>query len=213
MKKKIVFLGPPGCGKGTQAQIISKELGLNHISTGEIFRKIIKENNPAEVAEKINSYVKSGLLVPDEIVFEALKTVLNKDNFLLDGFPRNINQAKLLEEFLNDSSLDVVIYFYISDEEIIKRLSSRRTCPKCGRVYNLLTLKPKKDGVCDDCNVELIVRDDDKIETIQKRLQVYKEETAPLVDYYKTKNIFREVDASGSVDSVTIRVKSVILGE
>lgn len=211
MKKRIVFLGPPGCGKGTQAQIISKDLGLNHISTGEIFRKIIKENNPSEIAEKINSYVKNGLLVPDEIVFEALKTVLDKDNFLLDGFPRNINQAKLLEDYLNGYLLDVVIYFHISEEEIIRRLSSRRTCPKCGRVYNLLTLKPKNDNMCDDCNVELIVREDDKIETIKKRLKVYSEETEPLIEYYKNKGVFKEVEALGSIESVTSRVKEIIV--
>lgn len=211
MKKRIVFLGPPGCGKGTQAQIISKNFSLNHISTGEIFRKIIKENNPSEIAEKINSYVKNGLLVPDEIVFEALKTVLDKDNFLLDGFPRNINQAKLLEDYLNGYLLDVVIYFHISEEEIIRRLSSRRTCPKCGRVYNLLTLKPKNDNMCDNCNVELIVREDDKIETIKKRLKVYSEETAPLIEYYKNKGVFKEVDALGSIESVTSRVKEIIV--
>lgn len=209
MKTKIIFLGPPGSGKGTQAQMISKDLGLNHISPGEIFRRIIKENNPAEIAEKIKFYVQSGLLVPDEIVFEAIKLVLDKKNFLLDGFPRNLNQAKLLEEFLDGELLDVVIYFNISDEEIIKRLSSRRSCPKCGRIYNILTLRPKKENLCDDCEVELIIREDDKIETIKKRIEVYKKETASLIDYYK--KILIDVDATESIESLTNKIKSIIL--
>ncbi|MCS7231118.1 MAG: nucleoside monophosphate kinase [Elusimicrobiota bacterium] len=209
MKTKIIFLGPPGSGKGTQAQMVSKDLGLNHISPGEIFRRIIKENNPAEIAEKIKFYVQSGLLVPDEIVFEAIKLVLDKKNFLLDGFPRNLNQAKLLEEFLDGELLDVVIYFNISDEEIIKRLSSRRSCPKCGRIYNILTLRPKKENLCDDCEVELIIREDDKIETIKKRIEVYKKETASLIDYYK--KILIDVDATESIESLTNKIKSIIL--
>jgi len=145
LKKKIVFLGPPGSGKGTQAQLLSKNFSIPHISTGDIFRKIIKTGKPKKLADSIKKYVQSGLLVPDEIVFKSLFSVIkNKKYYILDGFPRNINQAKLLDEALKKDGIDKVIYFKVSDKEIIKRLTSRRTCPKCGKVYNIYTLKPKK---------------------------------------------------------------------
>ncbi|MEN3013312.1 MAG: nucleoside monophosphate kinase [Endomicrobiia bacterium] len=210
MKKKIIFLGPPGCGKGTQAQMVSKEFNINHLSTGEIFRRIIKENYPSEISKKIKEYVNKGLLVPDEIVFEAIKLVLNKENFLLDGFPRNINQAKLLENYLDGVPLDVVIYFEISDEEIIKRLTSRRICSKCGKVYNIYTLKPKNDNLCDNCNIELITREDDKLEVVKERILVYRNETMPLIEFYNNKNILISLKAEDTIENIYSQIKKII---
>ncbi|MCX7956630.1 MAG: nucleoside monophosphate kinase [Endomicrobia bacterium] len=209
---RLIFLGPPGCGKGTQAQILSKELNINHISTGDIIRRIIKENKPAKIAKQIKKYVEEGLLVPDKVVFDALKVFLkNAKGFILDGYPRNLSQVKQLEKFFkNNKGIDFVLYFKISNKEIIKRLTSRRTCPKCGKVYNIYTLKPKRDNLCDICNVELIVREDDKVSTVKKRLQVYKQETSPLIDYYKSKNLLITINAALPVEKVTENIKKVI---
>lgn len=202
-KTHIIFLGPPGSGKGTQAQLISKNFSIPHISTGDIFRKIINTNKPKKLANAIKKYVQTGLLVPDEIVFKAVKSVLDTNtSFLLDGYPRNINQAKLLDEYLGNDGIDIVVYFKISDKEIIKRLTARRTCPKCNRVYNIYTLKPKKDNLCDVCKVKLIIREDDKVSTVKKRLKVYKEDTMPLIDYYKERGVLVEVNADDTVENV-----------
>ncbi len=208
---KIVFLGPPGCGKGTQAQLISKNFGITHISTGDIFRNIIKTNKPKKLAETINKYVKEGLLVPDEIVFECVKAALkNKKNFLLDGYPRNLNQAKLLDRYFKNKGINKVFYFKISDKEIIKRLSSRRVCPKCGKVYNIYTLKPKRDNLCDNCNVKLMIREDDKVSTIKKRLKVYKKDTLPLIKYYKDKKLLVEIKADDTIENIYKKISALI---
>lgn len=210
-KTRIIFLGPPGSGKGTQAQLISKNFSIPHISTGDIFRKIISTNKPKKLADAIKKYVQTGLLVPDEIVFKAVKSVLNKKTgFLLDGYPRNINQAKLLDEYLSDDGIDVVVYFKISDKEVIKRLTARRTCPKCSRVYNIYTLKPKNDNLCDVCNVKLIIREDDKVSTVRKRLKIYKKDTMPLVDYYKKRGVLVQVDANDTVENVYQNVVNIL---
>jgi adenylate kinase len=214
LKKKIVFLGPPGSGKGTQAQLLSKNFSIPHISTGDIFRKIIKTGKPKKLADSIKKYVQSGLLVPDDIVFKSLFSVIkNKKYYILDGFPRNINQAKLLDEALKKDGIDKVIYFKVSDKEIIKRLTSRRTCPKCGRVYNIYTLKPKNDNLCDVCKVELIIRDDDKLETVKKRLEVYKKDTLPLLDYYKKKKLLVTINAEDKIENVYKKMCDVLLNE
>ena len=214
LKKKIVFLGPPGSGKGTQAQLLSKNFSIPHISTGDIFRKIIKTGKPKKLADSIKKYVQSGLLVPDDIVFKALFSVIkNKKYYILDGFPRNINQAKLLDEALKKDGIDKVIYFKVSDKEIIKRLTSRRTCPKCGKVYNIYTLKPKEDNLCDVCKVELIIRDDDKLETVKKRLEVYKKDTLPLLDYYKKKRLLVTINAEDKIENVYKKMCDVLLNE
>ncbi|MCS7151998.1 MAG: nucleoside monophosphate kinase [Endomicrobia bacterium] len=210
-KTRIIFLGPPGSGKGTQAQLISKKFRIPHISTGEIFRKIISTNKPQKLASAIKKYVQNGLLVPDEIVFRALKSVLDTNGkFLLDGYPRNIKQAQLLDDYLGDNGIDIVIYFKVPDKEIIKRLTARRTCPKCGRVYNIYTLKPKKDNLCDVCNVKLIIRQDDKVTTVKKRLKIYKEDTMPLVEYYKKRNLLVEINANDTVDNVYNSVVKIL---
>lgn len=210
--KRVIFLGPPGSGKGTQAQLIAKNYKIAHISTGDIFRKIITTGKPKKLADSIKDYVKKGLLVPDNIVFEAVKTILRrKKSFILDGYPRNINQAKLLDGFLNTrNGIQQVIYFEIPDKEIIKRLTSRRTCPKCGRVYNLYTLKPKKDNLCDICGVKLIIRDDDKLSTVKRRLKIYKKETAPLIEYYQNKNLLVKIKADDTIDNVYKKVVRIL---
>ncbi len=213
----IIFLGPPGSGKGTQAEIISKKLKLKHISTGEIFRKHIASHT--SVGKMIKKYVQEGKLVPDDIVFTAVKSVLSKTKrFLLDGFPRNIVQAKLLEQYLNKLAktncykkikvVRKVIYFSITDKEVIKRLTSRRTCPKCGKNYNLYTLKPKEDELCDICKIKLTTREDDKLSTVKKRLEIYKKDTKPLIKFYtqkqlKSEPILYKIDANKPVEKVT----------
>jgi len=207
---RIIFLGPPGSGKGTQAKNISKKFKIPHIAPGDIFRKIIKTGKPKKIANAIKHYVQNGLLVPDEIVFNAVKSILNKEKFLLDGYPRSINQAKLLDEYLNSSSFQKVIYFKVTDKEIIKRLTARRTCPKCGRVYNIYTLKPKKDNLCDICNTKLIIRADDKPETVKKRIKVYKKETKPLNEYYKKKNLLVEINAEDSIENIFKKICKII---
>lgn len=181
------MLGPPGAGKGTYATRLAPKLGIPTISTGELLRA---SREDIEFGETIKKYQDSGDLVPDEIVIQILKKRLEKDDakngFILDGFPRTLKQAKALEKI---SKIDVVINLSVSEEILIKRLSSRRQCKKCGEIYNLLYLKPKVEGICDKCGGELYQRDDDKPEAIKERLKIYHEKTAPLVDYYANKGI------------------------
>lgn len=206
----IIFLGPPGSGKGTQAQLISKEFKVPHISTGDIFRKIISTNKPKKLAMAIKKYVQSGLLVPDKIVFQAVSSVLkNKKKFILDGYPRNINQAVLIDKYLDNNS-SIVVYFKIAEREIIKRLTARRTCPECGRVYNIYTLKPKNDNLCDICKQPLIIREDDKVSTVKKRLTVYKKDTKPLIKYYTKKKMLATIDANDTIENVYKKVIKIL---
>ncbi|MFN3551183.1 MAG: adenylate kinase family protein [Endomicrobiia bacterium] len=208
---RIIFLGPPGSGKGTQAQKISKKYKIPHIAPGDIFRKIIKTNKPKKIFDKIKHYVENGLLVPDKIVFNAVKSVLDKKKFLLDGYPRSLLQAKLLDNYLKDkNSVEKVIYFKISDKEIIKRLTSRRTCPKCGKIYNIYTLKPKEDNLCDICKVKLIIREDDKPQTVKKRLKVYKKETKPLIEYYKKRKLLCRINAEDNIENIFQKICKII---
>ncbi len=182
---KIIMLGPPGAGKGTYAARLSPKLNIPTISTGDLLRGA--KNDP-EIGETIKEYEAKGELVPDKIVIEILKKRLEqedtKNGFILDGFPRTIEQAKVLEEI---SDIDAVINLNVPEEILIKRLSSRRQCKKCGAIYNLLYLKPKVEGVCDKCGGELYQRNDDKPEAIKERLKVYHEKTEPLIDYYTNK--------------------------
>jgi len=202
----FIFIGPPGSGKGTQAKKISEFLNYSFISTGDILREEVKKKT--KLGNMAKKYMEKGKLVPDDLMLKIIKKNLKKKKgVILDGFPRTINQAKGLDEILKNKSLkiDNVFYLKVKDEEIIKRLSSRRICPKCQSIYNLITKKPKNDEVCDICNVKLIQRDDDKEEVIRKRLKVYNEETKELLNYYKDKIL--EIDGEGNPEDVFERIK------
>ena len=198
---KCIFLGPPGAGKGTLASEVSKRYGIPHISTGDLFRAAIK--NQTELGKKVKSVMDSGRLVDDNLTVALVKERLDKDDtkngFILDGFPRTITQADALEKI---TKMDSVINFHIPDEEVIKRLSGRRVCSSCGKGFHVDFIKPRKDGICDFCGSSLITRDDDKIEAIQKRLDVYRKETAPLIDYYGERKICVDIDATPSAEQV-----------
>ncbi len=200
----IVLLGPPGVGKGTQAVIISKEFNLYNISTGDILRENIKKND--ELGKKVKNYVENGALVPDDLIIILMIQTMNAnisfDGFLFDGFPRTIQQAKGLDEMFakRENQVDAVLAINSDNEIIMERLLSRRVCPGCGMVYNLITNPPRNGKRCDICNLELTIRKDDNRETILHRLEVYRKRTAPLLIYYKDKLI--KVNGAESVSNV-----------
>jgi adenylate kinase len=195
------MLGMPGSGKGTQAKMIAERYKIPQISTGDMFRAISKENS--KLGKKIKSIIDSGILVSDDLTFNVLKKRLEKPDckkgFILDGYPRNINQAKLLDKL---TKINFIIYIALTDKTVIKRLTSRRTCRKCGAIYNLISKTPKKEGICDKCGGELYQREDDKEEAVKKRLQVYKNETEPLVNYYKKKGILHEINGEQGIGKI-----------
>lgn len=206
---KLIFLGPPGAGKGTIASKICGDFDIPHISTGDLFRKAIK--NQTELGQKVQKIIEAGDLVPDELTVELVKERLNnpdvKKGYILDGFPRTIGQADALAEF---SDIDAVINFTIKDEQVIKRLAGRRLCKSCGAGYHVDTVKPEKEGICDKCGGELIIRPDDAPEAIKNRLVVYYKSTEPLIDYYRKKDILHDVDGSGSVSAVVKDTESTL---
>lgn len=189
----IIFFGAPGAGKGTQAEIVSKKLDIPTISTGNIIREAIK--NGTEMGLSAKSYIDAGKLVPDEVVIGIIKDRLDKDDckngFILDGFPRTIPQAKALDEM--GVKIDVVLNIEVSDEDIVNRMSGRRTCPKCGSTYHIEFNPTKTEGVCDNCGTELTVRKDDHPDVVKSRLDVYHSETEPLKAFYEEKGILRTV--------------------
>ncbi len=191
----FIFLGPPGAGKGSLAVKVAEDYKIPHISTGDIFRANIKAQTPLGV--KVKAIIDSGSLVSDELTFDLVKDRLAQDDckngFILDGFPRTIAQADLLSGLLTEVA---VVNFDIKDEIVIKRLSTRRVCKSCGANYNVLTLPPKKEGVCDSCGGEIIQRDDDRQESIMHRMDVYREQTEPLISYYTEKGKIHNFDAS-----------------
>lgn len=203
---RAVLLGPPGAGKGTQAVRLVEKYEIPHISTGDIFRKNIKEGT--ELGKKAQEYMNAGALVPDELVVDLVKDRLQQDDckngFLLDGFPRTIFQAEKLDEFLSESNLkmDIVINLKVGKEALIKRLTGRRVCKDCGASYHIVNIPPKKEGVCDICGGELIQRKDDNIETVENRINVYEEQTAPLIGYYKEAGSLVDFDGEASLDEV-----------
>jgi adenylate kinase len=205
----LILLGPPGAGKGTQAQFIAAQFAIPKISTGDIFRANVSQGSELGVTAK--KYMDAGDLVPDEVtnamVRERLKEDDAVDGFLLDGFPRNVPQAETLQEMLNDMglNLDVVLELVVDDEEVIRRLSGRRTCRSCGHIWHVDFDPPVREGICDHCGGELFQRDDDKPDTVQHRLDVYVEQTAPLISYYAEQGILLGIDATGPVDDVTER--------
>ncbi|MDD2972278.1 MAG: adenylate kinase [Lachnospiraceae bacterium] len=213
---KIIMLGAPGAGKGTQAKMIADKYGVPHISTGDIFRANIK--NGTELGVEAKKYMDQGLLVPDELTVKLLlDRVANEDcknGYVLDGFPRTIPQAEVLEKALNEinDKIDYAIDIDVPDENIINRMSGRRACLACGATYHIEHVPPKKEGICDRCGKELVLRDDDKPETVKKRLNVYHEQTQPLIDFYTNKGILKTVD--GTVDMKDVFQSVVnILGE
>ncbi|MFA9424300.1 MAG: adenylate kinase [Sedimentibacter sp.] len=203
---RTILLGPPGAGKGTQADTIVKEFSIPHISTGDIFRKNIKENTI--LGKKAKEYMDKGLLVPDELTVELVKDrLLNddcKNGFLLDGFPRTIFQADALEEALKsmDQKLDYVVNIQVRKELLIERAVGRRVCKDCGQTYHMTFNKPKKEGICDNCGGELLQRKDDTEETVSKRINVYQEQTEPLIEYYTNKGIIVNVDGEKPIAEV-----------
>ncbi len=207
----VVFLGPPGSGKGTQAKKLSQELGLMHISTGDILRDAVK--NQTELGKKAKEYMDRGELVPDNLMIALIEEVMPKEGgFILDGFPRTVPQALALEEMLRSYKKDVdkVFLFDLSEEVVVERLSGRLTCPQCGAVYHRKYNPPKQEGVCDLCGGKLIQREDDKEEVVRRRYRVYKEQTSPLVEFYQKKNKLIRLDASQNIQEVNKRLLEVL---
>ena len=211
---RLVLVGPPGAGKGTQAQFISAHLGIPKISTGDIFRANVSQGTP--LGREAKKFMDAGDLVPDEITVGMVRDRLAEDDagkgFLLDGFPRNVPQAKTFNDLLLDAGtpLDVVLELVVDDDEVVRRLSGRRTCRSCGHIWHLDFDPPSAEGVCDICGGELFQRDDDKPETIRHRLEVYYEQTAPLVGYYAEARVLVGIDAMGPVDDVTERALAAL---
>lgn len=203
---KIIMLGAPGAGKGTQAKRIAEKYGIPHISTGDIFRANIKEGT--ELGLKAKGYMDQGLLVPDEVTIGMLLDRIHqadcKNGYVLDGFTRTIPQAESLNKALADmgEAIDFAIDVDVPDENIVNRMGGRRACLKCGATYHVEYAAPKADGVCDSCGSDLVLRDDDKPETVQKRLSVYHDQTQPLIEYYKGQGVLRSVDGTQPMEAV-----------
>lgn len=208
----IVLLGPPGCGKGTQAKNLGEAFGLAHISTGEIFRDEIGRGTP--LGQEVQSYVTRGALVPDELTVEVVASRLDKTpgDFLLDGFPRTVGQAKSLDKYLKGKGRRIgrVVYIELSDAEVVKRLGARWSCTTCNEIYNLNSRKPKKDGVCDADGGKLFQREDDKPEAIKKRLSVYATLTKPLIQHYTDSGLISQVDGSAAPEQVFQQIRKVL---
>ena len=202
----IILLGAPGAGKGTQAKMIAEKYGLPHISTGDIFRANIK--NGTELGKEAKEYMDKGLLVPDELTVRLLLDRVAKEDckngYVLDGFPRTIPQAEVLDAELEKlgEKVDYAVNVDVPDENIVNRMSGRRACLSCGATYHIVSIPPKKEGVCDVCGSELVLRDDDKPETVQNRLKVYHEQTQPLIDFYEKKGVLRSVDGTLPMEEV-----------
>ncbi|GAB3211596.1 adenylate kinase [Marinactinospora thermotolerans] len=214
---RAVLVGPPGAGKGTQAQILASELSIPKVSTGDIFRANV--SGGTELGKQAKAFMDRGDLVPDEVTNAMVRDRLaEKDaqnGFLLDGFPRNVAQAETLNKMLQEMgrSLDVVLELKVDEEEVVRRLSGRRTCRSCGHVQHVVYNPPATEGVCDSCGGELFQRDDDREETIRHRLDVYREQTAPLVSFYEKEGILVAITATGTVEEVTERALAALKGK
>jgi len=206
---KIIFLGAPGAGKGTHAEILSKDIGIPHISTGDMIRDALKSGT--EIGRKAKTYTEAGKLVPDEVVIGIVRERLAKDDckkgFILDGFPRTIPQAEALDKMIH---IDHVIDIDVPESLVLERLSGRRVCSKCGASYNIRTMKPKVEGICDVCSGTLVQREDDKPETVKERLKVYHEQTEPLVDFYRKQGKLTVIHSSNDIPATENAIKNAV---
>jgi adenylate kinase len=211
---RLVLVGPPGAGKGTQAQFLSSHLSIPKISTGDIFRDNVSHGTA--LGRRAQAYMERGDLVPDEITIAMVTDRLADDDagsgFLLDGFPRNVPQAETLKKLLSawDTRLDVVLELVVDDDEVVRRLSGRRTCRRCGRVWHATFDPPSRPDICDDCGGELFQRDDDREETIRHRIEVYQQQTSLLISFYADEGILLGIDATGPVDEITDRALNAL---
>lgn len=206
-KRFIVLLGPPGAGKGTQAKMISEKLDIPHISTGDILRESVKKDTP--LSREVKQVMEKGELVSDSLLEQIIKERLNERDcdkgFLLDGYPRNLNQSETLKAILSEKNIfdDVAaLEISVSDDEIVQRLKNRRSCPNCGMVYNLVSNPPKEDSLCDSCGSPLVLRDDDKEETVRQRLLVYHQKTEPVIKFFEKHNKLLRVDGNGTPEKI-----------
>src|SRR5262245_59866696 len=203
---RLILVGPPGSGKGTQAKLLCERLGLTYIGTGDILREAVRLQTPA--GKRAEPFVVSGRLVPDDLVNEMVADRFRRDDrpdhFVLDGYPRTLAQAASFDQVLRQQffNLDAVVVLTVDDEEIVKRLSGRWTCPKCKATYHVTNKPPRQAGVCDACGTALVQREDDKEETIRRRLQVYRQSTAEVVPHYRAQGLVREVDGTGDIEAI-----------
>ena len=211
---KIIMLGAPGAGKGTQAKMIAERYKIPHISTGDIFRANIKNNT--ELGLEAKKYMDQGLLVPDELTVKILLDRVAKedcaDGYVLDGFPRTIPQAQVLEDALarQGEKIDYAVNVDVPDENIVRRMSGRRACLKCGATYHVEHIPPKAEGICDTCGSELVLRDDDRPETVQNRLKVYHDQTQPLIDFYAARGVLKTVDGTADMQDVFSAITEIL---
>ncbi|MEO0299739.1 MAG: adenylate kinase [candidate division WOR-3 bacterium] len=210
MKKILILLGPPGVGKGTVGEKLSEILKIPLISTGDLLREHIKKKT--ELGLKAKEYMENGYLVPDDIVVSVLVERIREDDckngFILDGFPRNINQAEILENFINKENVKV-IYLTADDEFLVNRLSNRRICENCGAIYHLINIPPKVNGICDKCGGKLVQREDDKEDVVRNRLKVYHSVTSPLLDYYRNRRKFFVVPGDGKLEETISNILKI----
>ncbi len=216
MRLNIILLGPPGCGKGTQAKMLTEKYHIPQISTGDILREAVRNRTPLGLEAK--TYMDSGKLVPDDVVIGIIQDRLKQPDcekgFILDGFPRTVVQAEALDDTLKTmgKKIEHAISISVDEEELLRRLTGRRTCRSCGAMFHILFNPPKKEGICDKCSGELYQRDDDKEETIRNRLNVYNQQTAPLIDYYQKKELLRTIEGVGKIEDIFRKIEEV-LGE
>lgn len=207
MKSVIVMLGPPGCGKGTQGERLSEELGYTRLSTGDMLREAVR--NGTELGLKAKGYMDSGALVPNDLIIGLMKEKIAQatGGVILDGFPRTVEQADALAQQVD---VDLALDLDVPDEELVRRLTMRRSCPGCNAVYHLVNNPPKVEGVCDKCGEKLYQRDDDKEATVKNRLEVYRANTLPLIDYYQKKGVLVAIDGTGSIDEIFAQVEKAV---
>ena len=221
MKKVFIFLGPPGCGKGTQTTRLSQKLDIPHVDTGSLLRKNIQDNTTFGIEAK--KYIDKGQLVPIEVVQNVIKDRIKKDDckdgFILDGFPRSVEQADALKDILKEvTSFNLqddalAIYFDIENEVLVQRLINRRSCPKCGMIYNLISSPPKIMNYCDICDTQLVQRKDDNEETARLRFETYENETKPLLEYFENEGILKEINADAPITDVWESIKEIVFDE